>query len=59
MTEREAFAKTLEIHNTGGLIVPCRSREEAELLASEITNEAKSKGHVLLCRALNGQVPPA
>ena len=52
MSDREAYTKMLKIHHDGGLIVACASREEAELLESEIIDECKLRGHQFVCRAV-------
>jgi ATP-dependent Clp protease adaptor protein ClpS len=52
LTERDAMAKALMIHNRGGAVFPCRTLAQAQSLASEITLEAKNRGHALLCRTV-------
>jgi ATP-dependent Clp protease adaptor protein ClpS len=54
--EREQAVKTmLAIHRTGGLLLALPSYERAEAIAQAITNEARERGHPLVCRAVRRQ----
>jgi len=59
----EAIVKMLEIHNTGGLLIPFPSPQKARSAADAMAAEARAAGHSFVCRyadtqpALEGDTP--
>jgi ATP-dependent Clp protease adapter protein ClpS len=54
----EAIVIMLDIHNTGGLLIPLPSAQNGRRVADAIAAEARAAGHPLVCRYV-GREPPA
>jgi ATP-dependent Clp protease adapter protein ClpS len=52
LSESEAIRTMLEIHTKGGALLPMPSIEESKRVAELVTEEARSKNHPLVCRAV-------
>ena len=52
-----AMAAMLRIHQQGGVLFALTDRSQADAVADAVTREARAKGHVLVCRAV--EVPTA
>jgi ATP-dependent Clp protease adapter protein ClpS len=50
---RAAVAKAIEIHNSGGLLVPLPTLAEAERIACGVTKDAEESQHAFVCRAVS------
>lgn len=50
ITRDAAIVKTLDIHNTGGILIPLGSAQEAQRIADAVATEARAAGHPLVCR---------
>lgn len=50
---KAATRTMLQIHTKGGALLPLKTREEAEQVASAITLHAKDRGHPLSCKAVS------
>jgi ATP-dependent Clp protease adapter protein ClpS len=57
LTEAQAIAVMLDIHNKGGVLIPLPTASEARRIADAISAEAQAAGHALTCR-FAGQVLP-
>lgn len=53
MPRADAVALMLQIHGSGGALVPLASMERAQALAAQIEADARSAGHPLVCRAVD------
>jgi ATP-dependent Clp protease adapter protein ClpS len=54
LTEREAVALMVQIHNTGGALIALPSVEDGRRLADQISAEAQAAGHLFVCRFAGG-----
>lgn len=50
LTQSEAIVKMLHIHNTGGLLIPLPSAQEAHTIAAAVSAQAQAAGHSFVCR---------
>lgn len=50
ITENEAIVNMLDIHNTGGILVPFRSAQDAQRVADTISSDARAAGYSFVCR---------
>jgi ATP-dependent Clp protease adapter protein ClpS len=52
LSETDAIRKMLEIHTKGGVLLPTPSFDEARRIVELVNAEAQTKGHPLVCRAV-------
>lgn len=50
LSQAEAAVKTLDMHNTGGMLIPLPTAETAHRIADAIAAEAQAAGHSFVCR---------